>query len=254
MKVAPHVIDILRRAEILPNGIRIVEQLDKGVFPQVKKALEAAGFKWAKGPKVYQHADVEHETALHELIEAGTVTTPQEIGFFETTGAALDRVIEKAELSEGLDALEPSAGTGKIARRLLEAGCNVTAIEYDRKNYDKLARLFEDFKPKHFAVANMDFLALDSELRKYDRVVMNPPFAKQVDLDHVLRAIDFLKVGGRLVAVMAAGVMFRENRKTQAFREAIAAHSPEFEELPAGSFKASGTDVNTVILTLVKAS
>ncbi|EGF93077.1 methyltransferase type 11 [Asticcacaulis biprosthecium C19] len=250
MKVAPHVIDILRRAEILPNGIRIVEQLERGVYAEVNKALAAAGFKWAKGPKCHQHESEESETALRQLIDTGEVTTAQDIGFFETTGATLDRVIALAHLEPGLSVLEPSAGTGNMVQRILDAGCRVLAVEFLPRNFKQLAM---NITGDGLVALCCDFLALDIP-DLFDRVVMNPPFAKQVDMDHVLRALAFLRPGGRLVAVMAAGVTFRENRKTQAFREAIAAHDPVFEALPAGSFKASGTDVNTVILTLVKAS
>jgi hypothetical protein len=33
---------------------------------------------------------------------------------------------------------------------------------------------------------------------EFDRVLMNPPFEKQQDIDHVRRAFDHLKPGGRL--------------------------------------------------------
>ncbi len=55
----------------------------------------------------------------------------------------------------------------------------------------------------------------------FDRVVMNPPFERQQDIDHVSRAAGMLKPGGRLVSVMSAGVTFRENNKTRWFRDLI---------------------------------
>ena len=38
---------------------------------------------------------------------------------------------------------------------------------------------------------------------KYDRILMNPPFEKLQDIDHVRHCFDQLKEGGVLVAVMA---------------------------------------------------
>lgn len=84
----------------------------------------------------------------------------------------------------------------------------------------------------------------------YDRVVMNSPFANGADVAHVTHAFSFLRPGGRLVAIMSAAVKFRSDRKTKAFRELVEAHGGEIEDLPEGSFRASGTDVRTVLVTI----
>lgn len=99
------------------------------------------------------------------------------------------------------------------------------------------------------SVLQSDFLA-QSPQPQYDRVIMNPPFEKQADIKHVLHAHKFLKPGGRLVSVMAASVLFRTNRLTVEFREFIQAKGGWIQELPEGSFKTSGTMVNTVIVTI----
>jgi len=87
----------------------------------------------------------------------------------------------------------------------------------------------------------------------YDKVVMNPPFEKQADIDHVLHAFKFLKPGGRLVSIMASSVTFRENKKTLDFKELVDLHG-FIEHNLAGAFKASGTMVNTVTVVLDKAA
>ena len=84
----------------------------------------------------------------------------------------------------------------------------------------------------------------------FDFVIMNPPFARQADIDHVLHAFRFLKPGGVLVSIMSAGVMFREDRKTKAFREFIDDHAGTVERLPSGSFKASGTMVEACVVKM----
>jgi 16S rRNA G1207 methylase RsmC len=85
----------------------------------------------------------------------------------------------------------------------------------------------------------------------YDRVCMNPPFERQQDIDHVMHAWKFLKPNGRLVAIMASSVAFRENKKTVEFREFLAANG-HLEHNPEGAFKESGTMVNTVTVVLYK--
>jgi hypothetical protein len=50
---------------------------------------------------------------------------------------------------------------------------------------------------------------------------------------------------------MSAGISFRENRKTKAFRDFVCKNG-YFEKLPDGIFKESGTNVSTVFVFLKK--
>jgi ParB family transcriptional regulator, chromosome partitioning protein len=88
--------------------------------------------------------------------------------------------------------------------------------------------------------------------RLFDRVIANPPFEKQADIDHVLHAWAHLKPGGRLVSVMSAGVTFREDRKTRAFRDFLNEHGALVETNPEGAFKESGTGVSTVLVAITR--
>ena len=63
------------------------------------------------------------------------------------------------------------------------------------------------------------------------------------DIRHIRHAFGMLAKGGRLVAVCADGP-----KQHEAFRDA----GEYWEELPAGSFKASGTNVNTAVVVLNK--
>lgn len=62
--------------------------------------------------------------------------------------------------------------------------------------------------------------------RLCDRVVMNPRFDRERDIDHVMHAFTFLKLDGCLTAIMSAGTEFRETRKSLAFRELMAGFTP----------------------------
>jgi hypothetical protein len=77
---------------------------------------------------------------------------------------------------------------------------------------------------------------------------MNPPFAGQADIEHVTHALNFLKPGGKLVAIMSAGVTFRQDRKAADFRALIWGMGGTIEELPEDAFKQSGTSVRTVLV------
>src|SRR3546814_19364458 len=99
----------------------------------------------------------------------------------------------------------------------------------------------------------MDFLALTPDLiGSFDRIIMNPPFDRGRDIDHVNHAIEFLAPGGILVAIMSAGTEFKSDAKAAAFHAKIERYRARFRDLDPGSFASVGTMVNTVVLTLRK--
>src|SRR3546814_3629081 len=75
------------------------------------------------------------------------------------------------------------------------------------------------------SVDQMDFMEtgglnrLNSPVFSVDAVVMNPPFEKGQDVAHVLHAWRSLKTGGTLVAIMGAGVTFRQGKPYAPFRD-----------------------------------
>jgi 16S rRNA G1207 methylase RsmC len=145
---------------------------------------------------------------------------------------------ELAELEDGLRILEPSAGTGQLvkAAKACAPGARVQAVEVNHNLALQLER------EGGCDVRCDDFLSCDLEhLGRFDRILMNPPFERAADVVHILHARKFLAPGGRLVAVCAGG-------PAQAARLQPLADS--WEPLPAGTFKAAGTNVHTVLLTM----
>ncbi|MBT3196238.1 MAG: PLxRFG domain-containing protein [Gammaproteobacteria bacterium] len=86
----------------------------------------------------------------------------------------------------------------------------------------------------------------------YHRIVMNPPFEKGQDIEHVRHAHSLLKPGGRVVAIMSEGPFFRKDKKAIAFREWLEDLGGTSEQLPEGSFKESNTGVNTRLVVIDK--
>jgi predicted RNA methylase len=214
------------------------------MYIKVNDVLEAAGGKWNK--KAKRHIfDGEAAERIDEIILTGEVEKPKdEFNYFPTPTEIVQQLIEMAEIESGMHVLEPSAGRGAIAYPCAEMGATVDCYELMTDNYKSLC---ENIKLRH--VRPMDFLAQTPEAI-YDRVAMNPPFMKQLDIKHVNHAHKFLKDGGRLVAIMSAGVKFRSNKLTTEFREFVEQKGGSINDLPEGSFKESGTMVNTVIVTI----
>lgn len=165
-------------------------------------------------------------------------------GYFPTPEAVRAVMFDHAELKAGLKVLEPSAGGGAIADDLRSAGCVVDCCEVSPS-------LREILQAKDHNIVDHNFLNL-VEFGTYDRVIMNPPFEKGQDIDHVMHAFKMLKPGGVLVSVMGAGVEFNSNKKFTAFREWLSDNGGHLEKLQANSFKTGdrSTGVNTVLISL----
>ena len=166
-------------------------------------------------------------------------------GYFPTPQSVINLMLDYADVQDWHSVLEPSAGSGAIADAVTKAA-QVT-LQCCERNYT----LCEILTAKKYSVHDGDFLEYQSP-DLFDRIVMNPPFEKQQDIEHTLHAFKMLKAGGRLVSILSAGVSFRSDKKTTAFNEWINEHGGELHELPADSFKESGTGVNTVMLIIDK--
>jgi 16S rRNA A1518/A1519 N6-dimethyltransferase RsmA/KsgA/DIM1 with predicted DNA glycosylase/AP lyase activity len=154
-----------------------------------------------------------------------------------------ERLIGEADIEPHHRVLEPSAGTGNLLRGLNAVSADCVAVEF---NHSLAATLAAQFP--HVSVRQADFLQCNGDLGKFDRIVMNPPFAKGQDIEHVQHALHMLKPGGRLVAIMSAGVAFRQD--AEEFRALVADLGGCIDPLPDDAFKASGTNVRTVLVTI----
>jgi len=169
-------------------------------------------------------------------------------GFFPTPDPAAQTVAADAYLRNSKGApfrvLEPNAGTGNLARLAVKAGAVVDCIEIQ----GHLAQTLRDERI-YRRVIEADFLAMQPDPNNlYDSIIMNPPFDRERDIDHVMHAMKFLKPDGWLTAIMSAGTEFRETRKSKAFREFMEKKNARYRDLPAGSFTSVGTNVNTLYL------
>jgi phospholipid N-methyltransferase len=220
--------------------IRIKQQLPRPLYERVNKILELMGGRWTRSLQAHLFEQDPSDKVEDILLTGQIVDLKKEYDFFETPADLADEMVEQANIKPGMTVLEPSAGHGAIAEAVRRACPKATleVCEIQSVNRDILMR-------KGFNVVGAEFVdRLDDN--HYDRIVMNPPFSRQQDIDHVNYAYSLLKPGGRLVAIMSASVKFRDNRKAQEFKQLIKDIGAEIVNLPENSFKASGTCVNTV--------
>ncbi len=240
------VLDVLARCRVegktllLPDG-----QLERKLYERVNKVLENLGGRWNRKAKGHVFDDADPEERLQSCLTTGRVVDlKKELQFFPTPMDIAVRLCDLAEIGREDTVLEPSAGKGAIATAVrLRPHGGLICVE--------IHPLFVgELKAMGFTAIEGDFLQMDLSHQMYHRVVMNPPFSGQQDIDHVLHALKFVKPGGRLVSVMSPGWQFRENAKSVAFRAFLEAHGATVEGLPAGAFSESGTEIRSVIVCI----
>lgn len=255
-KVEPWAQTILAGATIDGNVLKLPGQLDRDSYMKINKVLVALGGKWdrKKGGHVFAFDPAE---LVGRAANEGVYTDRKwDLQFFETPAKLAQRMVNLSGLCVGETMLEPSAGHGRIVEQGHAAGLQVTAIEIDPIN---VAKLNEEFRfADNVTILQCDFLEWaptrerEPLALRFDAVVMNPPFHGGQDVEHILAAWRLLKHGGRLVAIIPAGTMTNSQKKFVAFRQWVADLAGFIEDLPDGSFKESGTGVNTALLVMDK--
>jgi len=241
--------------------VKIVSgQLERKLYTDVNKVLEEIGGKWsrsAKGHVFETSVDVTRER-LDGVILSGEIAPLKKNGCFWTPPALAATVAALARLRQGQRILEPNGGSGALVDAILDTlgtphiSTTIRVLEINESLAVQLRDKYIVDQPT-VIVDQTDFLTWTCEAPEYlyDRIVMNPPFENRADAKHVLHAWSLLKPGGWLVAIMSAGAGFRREDEYQQIRLLISRYG-SIEKLPEGSFKESGTGVNTVLVILDK--
>lgn len=177
----------------LPEG-----QLERKLYQEVAKSLELIGGKW-KGGKVMGFVFPADPTELLEQIANGEKRNlKKEYQFFATPQTLAAEMVRNADInSPDLMVLEPSAGQGAIVNEILKAerGLIVHCFELMDINRTVLSKI------KDCVILGNDFLTETEPFHRFDRIIANPPFAKNQDIDHIYKMWEVLKPGGKIVTI-----------------------------------------------------
>jgi len=166
-------------------------------------------------------------------------------GFFPTPEELADSLIGHAELDDNkLTVLEPSAGTGNIVEAIYRRNkdLNVECCELNPKRREFLSK-------QGYKVIDSDFFDIPVD-KKWDRIIMNPPFENGLDIDHIRHAFSHLAEGGILVSLASSSIMTRQEKKWKEFAQWLTTQSHDVFGVAQGSFKESGTGVSCVIIKI----
>lgn len=249
--IDPAVQDVLDRSTVTGNTLKLPEQLPRPDYVAVDKVLKGLGGKWDRraGGHVFPF---DPATLVTKAVNDGAYQDrAQTLQFFETPPDLAGDMACLAAIQPGDRVLEPSAGHGALVRAVLRAEpSHVQAVEIDQHNVDVLnATIGMARATGRVSVVQCDFLEYASvAAARFDVVVMNPPFSGGQDVAHIRAAWGMLKPGGRLVSVCGEGAFFRADRVAVEFRAWLDEIGAETRELPAGTFRASGTDARARLI------
>lgn len=249
-EIDPWARDILARSTIEGNVLKLPEQLHRVDYVAIAKILGGLGGKWDR--KIGGHVfDYDPSTLLGEAVSNGAYRNRKQVlQFFETPSPLALEMIRLAQLCDGDRVLEPSAGRGAILSHL-HAGLDcIVAVEIDPDHCMYLVDTFgKPAQRPSMVIVHDDFLEWgERTMTRYDAVIMNPPFTRGQDVEHIRLAWRLLAPKGRLVAVCSESPFFGTRGDQNEFRVWLGSIGAIIDRLPGGTFKSSGTNVNTRLI------
>lgn len=109
------------------------------------------------------------DRAAQDVFRDVKLTPAKRFGFFPSPDAVVDALFDGIYIEEGERVLEPSAGTGQIARVAAAKGAKVDCVEIQRHLADGL-----EATGAYAKVHCQDFHEF-SPAEPYAKVIMNPP-------------------------------------------------------------------------------
>jgi phospholipid N-methyltransferase len=224
-------------------------QLERKLYQDVAKHLQLIGGTWNRKEQGFIFN--EDPTSLLTQISNGTKRDiKKEYQFFGTPYSLADEMVNHLEIEEYDLILEPSAGQGSLIKAIQR--------QYPAQlvHYCELMPLNRTFLERLTNVQYItdNFLKLSRSkvtMGVFDKIIANPPFSKNQDIDHIRQMWDCLKPGGRIVTISSTHWKYSQNKKEMAFREWLG-ETGTIYTIEAGTFQESGTNIQTCLLIIDK--
>lgn len=222
-------------------------QFNKKSYAEAKKWIEEAGGSWQGGKVQGFTFSFNPERVFSILKEGKRCNLQQDFQFFETPAAVADWLVMLADgINETDTILEPSAGRGALIRAIHRACPSVIVECYE---------LMPENRKFLHTLGNV--ILLDEDFTKdsaghYTKIIANPPFSGNQDIEHVKLMYNRLEEGGTLVAITSQHWKFASEKKCVEFRKWLEEVHGEVFEIGVGEFKESGTTVSTMAVVIKK--
>ena len=222
-------------------------QFNKKSYAEAKKWIEEAGGSWQGGKVQGFTFPFNAERVFSILHEGKRCNLQQDYQFFETPAEVADWLVMLAGgIHENDTVLEPSAGRGALIKAIHRACPSVTVECYELMPENR-----------EFLHSLENVILLDEDFTKdsvgsYTKIIANPPFSNNQDIEHVRMMYEHLEAGGTLAAITSPHWKFASEKKCVDFRQWLEDVRGEVFEIGAGEFKESGTSISTMAVVINK--
>ena len=240
--------EILKHCTLENNILKLPQvQFNKKSYAEAKKWIEEAGGSWQGGKIQGFTFPFNPERVFSILKEGKRCNLQQKYQFFETPADVADWLVMLAGgIREDDTVLEPSAGRGALIKAIHRA-CPSVIVEC----YELMP------ENREFLHTLSNVILLDEDFTKdsvgsYTKIIANPPFSGNQDIEHVRLMYDRLEEGGTLAAITSQHWKFASEKKCIDFRNWLKEVHGEVFEISAGEFKESGTSISTMAVVIKK--
>lgn len=241
-------LQVLSECSIEDNIVKLPAiQLERKLYEEVAKAINLIGGKW-KGGKISGFVFNEDPTDLLKQIQSGVKKDiKKEYQFFATPARLAAKMVRLAEIDQYDCICEPSAGQGAIIKEIHNAHPNTLV------HYCELMELNRNFliKLSNTTYLKDNFLLMNTPTL-FHKIIANPPFSQNQDIQHIMHMWKCLAPGGRIVTISSKHWEYSNNKKEQAFKAFLEDNNAIIQSLPPETFKDSGTNVSANLLIIDK--
>jgi len=240
--------EVLKNCTIEGNVVKLPDvKLDRKVYQEVAKSIELIGGKWKGGKVAGFQFDKDPSELFSKITEYSDINIKKKFQFFATPDKLADKLVELSSINKNDTILEPSAGQGSIIKAINKIHPDITVDCYELLDIN-VGILNKS--GLNFNLLGDDFL--NHTNKKYTKIIANPPFTNNQDIQHLRLMYDYLLEGGRLVCITSESWLSGNQKKQIEFREWLSSVGSIILDIEKGEFKESGTLVGGKIIIINK--
>lgn len=220
-------------------------QFKQKAYLEAKKWIKETGGSWNTSKQGFTW-EFDANRVVQILLQGRRYNLQKEFQFFATPAKIADLAVSKfTSIEPYMTILEPSAGRGSLVKAVRRRcpSAIVDCYELMPENVEYLSKV----DGAH--IVGRDFMNCHDH---YDRIIANPPFANNQDIDHLYMMYDRLNVGGELSCIVSQHWKFANDQKCAHFRQWLEMNDAEVIDFDNGEFKESGTNVGTSLIFLTR--
>lgn len=246
-------LEILRKSTIDENekSLRLPNiQLSLKVYGDVKKTLSKIGAKWKGGKTQAFIFDSNPRPLIDRLLNGDKVNLKKDFQFFATPKEVALKLVELARIEKHHTILEPSIGQCSLVEAINELNyCSNEIFGYELMEQNREIITKKDIC--NLTLLGEDFLSHNEDM-KFDRIIANPPFSKNQDIDHLQKMYNCLNDNGIVVCITSVSWETGNTKKQNDFKKWLSNVNGKVIKLDANTFKESGTSIETRIIVIDK--